>query len=96
MMINNEMNSPSLKKLVEGELAYNMDKDFQMSDWRVRPLLKEMVDYARMDAEILLYLFAKLTHAADKKGMIRQVQEQCFKERKLNLKGKHLEITLEK
>lgn len=36
-----------------------MDKDFQTSDWRVRPLLKEMVDYARMDAEILLYVFAR-------------------------------------
>lgn len=28
-----------------------------MADWRIRPLLNEMLDYARMDAEVLPYLF---------------------------------------
>ena len=30
-----------------------MNKDFQKADWRIRPLFKEMLYYAAIDAEIL-------------------------------------------
>lgn len=36
-----------------------MSKDYQKSDWRLRPLLKEMVEYAAVDAEILAYIFIR-------------------------------------
>jgi ribonuclease D len=46
--------SISLKKLAQTTLQYNIDKDFQTADWRIRPLLREM----------LLYLFAEQTAQA--------------------------------
>lgn len=48
-----------------GSLAYllkhfaNVDaqKQYQMADWRIRPLPKELFDYARSDTHYLLYIF---------------------------------------
>jgi len=36
------------------------DKRFQKSDWRVRPLSKESLEYARMDTHYLLYIYDKM------------------------------------
>lgn len=36
---------------------YIMDKNFQRSDWRIRPLFKEMTQYAAIDAEVLPYIY---------------------------------------
>lgn len=33
------------------------DKEFQLADWRVRPLTAEMTKYARRDTHYLLYIF---------------------------------------
>lgn len=38
-------------------LNYEMNKDFQQADWRIRPLFKEMIEYASIDAEILPFIF---------------------------------------
>ncbi|KAG0128426.1 ribonuclease H-like domain-containing protein [Tuber indicum] len=42
-----------LKKYVN----FDADKQYQMADWRLRPLPKEMLDYARSDTHYLLYCF---------------------------------------
>ncbi len=50
---------------VKGSLAFllkkfaNVDaqKQYQMADWRVRPLPQELFDYARSDTHYLLYIF---------------------------------------
>ena len=34
-----------------------MKKDYQRADWRLRPLFKEMIEYASLDAEVLPYIF---------------------------------------
>ena len=60
MDIYKKTTSISLKNLAFQELAYEMKKDYQKADWRIRPLFKEMIDYAAIDAEILPYLYIKL------------------------------------
>lgn len=36
------------------------DKQYQLADWRVRPLLPEMLKYARQDTHYLLYIYDML------------------------------------
>ncbi|EKX38530.1 hypothetical protein GUITHDRAFT_59898, partial [Guillardia theta CCMP2712] len=36
------------------------DKQYQLADWRVRPLTPEMLKYARMDTHYLLYIYDQL------------------------------------
>jgi exosome complex exonuclease RRP6 len=36
------------------------DKEFQLADWRIRPLTPEMVKYARRDTHFLLFIFDRL------------------------------------
>lgn len=50
----------SLKDLAQQYLNYPMKKDYQKADWRLRPLLGEMLQYAAIDAHILMYLFIKM------------------------------------
>ena len=47
----------SLKELGLMFVNYEMSKDFQRADWRIRPLISEMFHYAAIDAEILLPLY---------------------------------------
>jgi exosome complex exonuclease RRP6 len=53
---------------VQGSLAYllkkfvdfDADKQYQMADWRIRPLPEEMFNYARSDTHYLLYCYDNL------------------------------------
>lgn len=47
----------SLKIVCARELEKALDKKCQTSDWRVRPLSQAQLDYAALDAEVLLYLY---------------------------------------
>lgn len=49
-----------LRKLCSLYLNYEMEKNFQRSDWRIRPLFKEMVQYAAIDAEVLPYVYLRI------------------------------------
>ncbi|KAI5790739.1 ribonuclease H-like domain-containing protein [Peziza echinospora] len=42
-----------LKKYVD----FDADKQYQLADWRIRPIPQEMLDYARSDTHFLLYCF---------------------------------------
>eukprot|EP00960_Hanusia_phi_P031154 749112-Hanusia_phi.AAC.1 len=44
------------------------DKQYQLADWRVRPLTKEMMKYARMDTHYLLYIYDQLRMLLREKG----------------------------
>lgn len=50
----------SLKFLLEKFIGLQAEKKYQMADWRVRPLLPAMFDYARSDTHYLLYIFDHL------------------------------------
>lgn len=58
-ILNPKNKSPSLKLLAELFLSQKISKDFQRSDWRIRPLFKEMVIYAGTDALLLPFLYLK-------------------------------------
>ncbi|KAL4427585.1 hypothetical protein ABPG74_012976 [Tetrahymena malaccensis] len=49
--------SVSLSSLSQQYLNYNVDKQYQTSDWRIRPLPKPMLNYAMYDSFITLILF---------------------------------------
>ena len=51
------------------------DKRWQMADWRVRPLSKEALLYARMDTHYLLYMYGriKVTHMP-----LRRISMSCL------------------
>ncbi|KAL8833447.1 MAG: hypothetical protein Q9170_004256 [Blastenia crenularia] len=46
-----------LAYLLQRFANYDTDKRYQMADWRMRPLPKQMYDYARSDTHFLLYIF---------------------------------------
>lgn len=50
----------SLAYLLLRYLDFEADKRFQMADWRIRPLPKEMLFYARSDTHSLLYVYDRL------------------------------------
>jgi len=50
----------SLKFLLEKFVNLQVDKRYQMADWRVRPLPSSMFDYARSDTHYLLYIYDHL------------------------------------
>lgn len=50
----------SLSYLVKRFCDFELDKRFQLADWRIRPLPQEMLDYARYDTHFLLYIYRKM------------------------------------
>ncbi|KAI9827627.1 MAG: hypothetical protein M1819_006916 [Sarea resinae] len=47
----------SLASLLARFVDFDADKQYQMADWRIRPLPEEMFKYARADTHFLLYIF---------------------------------------
>ncbi|KAI5806118.1 ribonuclease H-like domain-containing protein [Geopyxis carbonaria] len=48
-----------LKKYVD----FDADKQYQLADWRLRPLPEEMLKYARSDTHFLLYIYDNMRNA---------------------------------
>ena len=55
-------NSPSLSSVVADVLRKNMHKstEFQLSDWDIRPLSSGQIEYASIDATVLLEIYNEL------------------------------------
>ncbi|EPS43447.1 hypothetical protein H072_2568 [Dactylellina haptotyla CBS 200.50] len=47
----------SLAFLLKKYINFDADKSYQLADWRVRPIPKDMLDYARSDTHFLLYIY---------------------------------------
>ena len=47
----------SLAYLLERHVQFTAQKQYQLADWRVRPLSKELFEYARADTHFLLYIY---------------------------------------
>lgn len=47
----------SLAYLLDRFVQFKAQKQYQIADWRVRPLSKELFEYARADTHFLLYVF---------------------------------------
>lgn len=50
----------SLAYLLKRHCSVDADKQYQLADWRVRPLDKNMVKYAREDTRYLLYIYDEM------------------------------------
>lgn len=57
------MTSHGLANLLLKYCNYTTDKRYQMADWRIRPLTKEMQSYAQSDTHFLLYIYDNLRNA---------------------------------
>ena len=51
-----EDGQPSLQTLCRQYLSYELDKTYQTANWRQRPMPEEMLQYAAIDAQVLLPL----------------------------------------
>ena len=49
----------SLAFLLSTYCSLEVDKQFQLADWRIRPLPAEMIFYARQDTRYLIYLYTR-------------------------------------
>ncbi|TAQ84719.1 hypothetical protein B7494_g6954 [Chlorociboria aeruginascens] len=47
----------SLAFLLKKFIDFDADKQYQLADWRIRPLPEEMFSYARSDTHFLLYIY---------------------------------------
>ncbi|KAF2501683.1 hypothetical protein BU16DRAFT_522594 [Lophium mytilinum] len=74
----------SLAFLLLKFINFSANKQYQMADWRVRPLPTELFDYARSDTHYLLYIFDNMRNELVEKSnfsdpefdLIARVQEK--------------------
>ncbi|PAV63382.1 hypothetical protein WR25_06319 [Diploscapter pachys] len=59
----------SLAHIVSKIAGETLDKQYQLADWRVRPLPKHLISYARQDTHYLLYCYDVLREELLKKGI---------------------------
>lgn len=58
--IRKHQNIRGLAALVKEYLNQFMNKDYQVSEWRIRPIPPSMIDYARRDSLVLPFLARKM------------------------------------
>ncbi|KAJ3257880.1 Exosome component 10 [Boothiomyces macroporosus] len=63
-----EMEKHSFAHLLQYYCQVETNKKYQLADWRIRPLTKEMIHYARTDTHYLLYIFDKMRNELLKRG----------------------------
>jgi exosome complex exonuclease RRP6 len=74
----------SLAYLLEKHVNFKAQKQYQMADWRTRPLSQELFDYARADTHYLLYVYDKMRNelveksdfSNPEKNKVHDVQEK--------------------
>lgn len=74
----------SLAYLLERHVNFKAQKQYQMADWRTRPLSQELFDYARADTHFLLYVYDKMRNelversdfSDPEKNKVHDVQEK--------------------
>lgn len=64
------LRSFSLASVSDYLFGLKLDKTYQQSDWRKRPLSREQLDYAALDAQIALQVFQELTERLDREGRL--------------------------
>jgi exosome complex exonuclease RRP6 len=63
----------SLAYLLERFASFKTSKKYQLADWRIRPLTKQMRLYARADTHFLLYIFDVLKNMLIESNKLTQV-----------------------
>lgn len=70
-----DLETKSLAGLVEMYFGVTLSKDHQRSDWRVRPLPVEQVDYAREDTLYLNELAERLSEVLKEQGLWEEARQ---------------------
>ncbi|KAG0238407.1 exosome nuclease subunit [Actinomortierella wolfii] len=63
-----EFGSHGLAHLLKYYCDFDADKRYQLADWRIRPLPKEMLEYARSDTHFLLYIYDRMRNSLLERG----------------------------
>uniref|UniRef100_A0A915IDH0 Exosome complex component 10 homolog n=1 Tax=Romanomermis culicivorax TaxID=13658 RepID=A0A915IDH0_ROMCU len=84
----------SLAFLIKSFLNIDLKKEFQLADWRIRPLPKCLLDYAREDTRYLLYCYRRLKNELLDAGNERKNLLISVFERSRDLCAKHYEKSL--
>ncbi|KAI5966291.1 RRP6 [Candida pseudojiufengensis] len=63
----------SLQYLLDTFAHFRTSKKYQLADWRIRPLPKAMMAYARSDTHFLLYIFDQLRNKLIDADKLKQV-----------------------
>uniref|UniRef100_A0A8B9DY43 Exosome complex component 10 n=1 Tax=Anser cygnoides TaxID=8845 RepID=A0A8B9DY43_ANSCY len=71
----------SLDHLLKLYCNVDADKQYQLADWRIRPLPEEMIQYARDDTHYLLYIYDKVREALWERGNEQPTQLQIVWQR---------------
>ncbi|NWX04049.1 EXOSX protein, partial [Caloenas nicobarica] len=71
----------SLDHLLKLYCNVDADKQYQLADWRIRPLPEEMIQYARDDTHYLLYIYDKVREALWERGNEQPTQLQVVWQR---------------
>ncbi|XP_061184893.1 exosome complex component 10-like [Saccostrea echinata] len=71
----------SLAHLMEHYCNVTTDKQYQLADWRIRPLPEELMQYARDDTHYLLYIYHRmkqelLARGNDQKNLLMSVLQR--------------------
>ena len=62
-----------LATLCKEYLGLGLSKEYQVSEWRIRPIPKAMLQYAKKDALILPHLIVEMLSRIEEPEMIRQL-----------------------
>lgn len=68
----------SLAYLLKHFADFDAAKQYQMADWRIRPLPEKMFDYARSDTHFLLYIYDNLRNELIDKSSLSQTSEDLI------------------
>ena len=68
----------SLAYLLKHFANFDAAKQYQMADWRIRPLPGEMFDYARSDTHFLLYIYDNMRNELIDKSSLSQTGENLI------------------
>jgi ribonuclease D len=67
----------SLQGVLESRFGVRLDKKMQRSDWSLRPLRKEQIEYAAEDTRHLLKLAVDLKRSAAEAGRTEEIESEC-------------------
>jgi exosome complex exonuclease RRP6 len=73
-----QLERASLAHVMEHYCGVSLDKRYQMADWRVRPLSRELRLYARLDTHSLLYVFDVMRNALVERRLLRFVRQRSL------------------
>jgi exosome complex exonuclease RRP6 len=70
----------SLSYLLQRYCGVSAQKQFQLADWRQRPLSEDMLKYAREDTHYLLYIYDQLKNELIKASEVNSAEENKLKQ----------------